>query len=82
MNGNQVRFTPYIARACKTVTGEIPKVLYDIIELQCYYVTRHSRTTQLIHKLMRERFINDDEEYIRKINFLRKLERTHRRVHW
>ena len=82
MNGNQVRFTPYIARACKSVTGQIPKVLYDIIELQCYYVTRHSRTTQIIHKLMRERFANDDEEYQRKIKFLRELERTDKRVHW
>ena len=80
MNGNAVRFTPYIARACKTVFGEIPKVLYDIIELQCYYVNRHCKTMHMVYQLMKERFGDDREEYKKKIKFLQKLERTQKRV--
>ena len=82
MNGNQVRFTPYIARACHRVFGSIPEVLYQIIELQCYYVTRHSRTTVLVYELMRQQYGENIDEDDVKVKFLRKLERTDKRVHW
>lgn len=80
MNGNVVRFTPYIARACKTVFNKIPEVLYDIIELQCYYLNRHCKTTRLIYRLMKGRFGNDVEAYKAKILQLQILERSNRRV--
>ena len=80
MNGNAVRFTPYIARACKKVFGELPKVLYDIIELQCYYVNRHCKTMTMVYELMKERFGDDVDAYKAKIKFLQRLERSHRRV--
>ena len=80
MNGNAVRFTPYIARACKTVFGLIPKVLYDIIELQCFYVNRHCKTMTMIYHLMEERFGDDVDAYRAKIKFLQKLERSHKRL--
>ena len=60
-----------------------PEVLYQICELQCYYVTRHSRTMKLVYQLMRARYVEgEEEEYEEKIKFLRKLERTDKRVHW
>ena len=80
MNGNVVRFTPYIARACKTVFGNIPKVLYDLIEFQCYYVGRHCKTMNMVDQLMKERFGDNRSNYEKKIKKLQRLERTDKRV--
>ena len=60
MNGNQVRFTPYIARAALKVFSEIPDFLYDMIELQCNYVERRSRTVYIVEELFKQRVENDD----------------------
>ena len=59
MNGNQVRFTPYIARAAIKVFDEIPDFLYDMIELQCNYVERRSRTVFIVEELFKQRVAKD-----------------------
>ena len=79
MNGNQVRFTPYIARACHRVFSSILDVLYQIIELQCY---RLSPATKLVYDLMKQRYGRNNDAYDEKIAFLCKLARSEKRVYW
>ena len=59
MNGNQVRFTPYIARAALQVFNEIPELLYDMMELQCNYVERRTRTVFIVEELFKRRIEKD-----------------------
>ena len=48
---NNVKWTPYFAKAVWKVLGDIPEVLFSVLELQCNYCTRNSKTVKVIHEI-------------------------------
>ena len=48
---NNIKWTPYFAKAVWKVLGDIPEVLFSVLELQCNYCTRKSKTVKVIHEI-------------------------------
>lgn len=48
---NNIKWTPYFAKAVWKVLGEIPEVIFAVLELQCNYCTRNSKTVRVIHEI-------------------------------
>ena len=61
---NNVKWTPYFAKAVWKVLGDIPEVLFSVLELQCNYCTRKSKTVKVIHEI----FTQYHDQHQKKIN--------------
>ena len=73
-----------MAKAIWKVNGEVPKIVFTSLELQCYYSTRHSKTVRVIENLFTQYLAslgeNDKKPFDeRKIRILKQICRTQRR---
>ena len=61
---NNVKWTPYFVKAVWKVLGDIPEVLFAVLELQCNYCTRNSKTVKVIHEI----FTKYHDQHQQKMN--------------
>ena len=48
---NNIKFTPYFAKAVWKTLGHIPDIIFSVLELQCNYCTRNSKTIRVIQEI-------------------------------